>query len=426
MSFMHNLFGPLINNLQSLVEHGGYSILFIITILEGIPLIGPLIPGHTAVILSGFLIKLGIMNWIVVTVLVVVGAMLGDLVGYYLGKKYGFVFLEKFGKYIFIKKEHIEKARAIVAKHTGKAIIFGRFSPITRPLAPFIVGASNVHIRSFWFYDFVGVFIWSVSSIALGYIFGASYHVAAGIFGKFVVIAIILSILIIWGYRVINRQFHIFAKYELIVLILNICGLYLFFKTVQDALKDRAFLANIDVWINGFFNTHTTNVGLFIMEWVSKILSPEFLSILAFVGIIYFLKNKQWRYSIIAGLSIVGGLGIGGFIKEMVARPRPEFSLITESGYSFPSGHAIIVTIFFTLVIYFFARKFKSLHKRELFMTVSVLLILLTAVSRLYLGVHWFSDVIAGIGFGLFWATGMILLVRYFGVIVKVLREKVV
>ena len=421
---MSHILAPFIDNLQSIVEHGGYTILFFITILEGIPIVGPLIPGHTAVILSGFLIKVGVFNWLVVAIVVIIGAMLGDITGYFLGKKYGFVFLEKFGKYFFVKHEHIEKAKEIVAKHTGKAIIFGRFSPITRPLAPFAVGASNVPIKRFWFYDFIGVVIWATGSILLGYLFGASYHVVANVVGKFIAIALVLALIIIWGYSFINRRFHIFAKYELIVLILNLIGLYTFFRTVQDALIDRGSLVNIDVWFNQFFASHITPSFVFFMKIVSDIFSPAFLSIVAVAGIIYLLFKKHWRYATITFFSVSGGLFLGSLVKEIVMRPRPIDALIFETDFSFPSGHVVMATIFFTLLIYIFVRKFKTLFWREIFIVISVLLIALTALSRLYLGVHWFSDVVAGCALGLFWTTLMILLVRYVDMIFKRFTER--
>jgi undecaprenyl-diphosphatase len=421
---MPHFFAIFIDNIQAIVEHGGYTILFIASVLEGIPLIGSLVPGHTVVILSGFLIKIGIMNWIVVGILVIAGAMMGDFVGYSVGKKYGFIFLEKFGKYFLIKPEHLEKAKKLVTNHTGKAIIFGRFSPITRPLAPFIVGASNVHIKRFWFYDFIGVLLWAVSAVTLGYLFGASYKVAAGLFGKFIVIAIILSILIIWAYKIINKQFHIFAKYELFVLIANLFGLIIFFKTVQDALKDKGVMASLDIWINNFLYIHSTEFGISLMNIITNILSPTSFLIITLIGIVFFLKKKQWRYSIISLLATGGGLFLNAFMKEVVERVRPMNAFIIENGFSFPSGHAVAATIFFTLIIYFFARKINSMVWRELFISASVLLIILTAISRLYLEVHWLSDVLAGIGFGLFWTTLMILLVRYAGMIIENLKER--
>lgn len=421
---MSHFLSPLIDNLQSIVEHGGYTIIFLITILEGLPVIGSIIPGHTAVILSGFLIKLGIFNWIAVSILVIIGAMVGDVIGYMLGKRYGFVFLEKFGKYFFVKPEHIEKAKEIVIRHTGKAIILGRFSPITRPLAPFVIGASKVHWARFWFYDFIGVLIWASGSIFLGYIFGASYHVAAGLLGKFIAIALFIAILIIWGYRFINKQFHIFAKYELIVLFFNLFGLYAFFKTIQDALKDKGFMANLDVWVNIFFSSNITSHGLTFINIVTDILSPSFLLFVTLLGVIYFLIKKQWRYATISLLATGGGLIIVAFVKEVVTRARPLGTFLLETDFSFPSGHTVAATIFFTLLIYFFARKIKHVVWRELYIAGCVLLIVLAGVSRLYLGVHWLSDVVAGCALGIFWTTLIILLVRYVGIIIQAFKDK--
>ncbi len=424
MVFMTHFFGPIISNLQSIIEHGGYFILFLITILEGIPAIGSLVPGHTAVILSGFLSRLHILNIGIVIPVVVVAAMIGDYTGYFLGKKYGYGFLKTFGKLLFIKDEYIEKAKGIIGKHTGKSIIFGRFNPITRPLVPFIIGASHVHQNKFWFYDFIGVLFWALLSIGIGYVFGASYHMAAGVMGKFIIIAILISVLIVWGYSIVNKKFHIFAKYELFALFFNLIGLYGFFKTIQDALKDRAYMAELDVWINVFFSKNLSEFGISFMTAITNIFSPTYISIFMFFGIIYFIYKKSWRYAIISFTSIAGGLLIGAFIKEIVLRPRPEYALIIENDFSFPSGHAIAVTVFFTLLIYFFARKIKHTLWREVFISFSVFLIVLTSVSRLYLGVHWFSDAVAGISFGLFWTTLMILLARYIGMIIESVREK--
>lgn len=423
MTLMSHIFAPIIANLQSTIEQGGYLILFIITIIEGIPAIGSLIPGHTVVILSGFLAKLGIFNLYIIIPLIIIGAMIGDLTGYFLGKKYGYNFLKFFGKFLFIKEEYIEKTKSLINTHTGKSIIIGRFNPITRPLAPFIIGASHVHMKKFWFYDFVSVFLWTIVSVAVGYAFGASYHVASGIVGKFIFIAIIIAILITWGYSFINKRFHIFAKYELFVLFFNLLGLYGFFKTIQDALRDHAFMAELDIWVNTFFSSHSTSAGLNFMNIFTNIFSPSVVAILTIFIVLFFIIKRKWEYALISILSVGGGLFINAFIKELVLRIRPIDSLIVETGYSFPSGHATAITIFFTLIIYLFIIRIKNIFWREILISISVFLIILTAVSRLYLGVHWLSDVIAGCTFGLFWTTLIILFVRYIEIIFSSIRN---
>ncbi len=420
---MREIFLPIIANLESIIEHGGYTVLSLITILEGVPIIGSLIPGHTVVIMSGFLAKLGVFHLNFVIPIVILSAMLGDYSGFYLGKRYGYDFLKKFGKIFLIKEQYIEKAKAIVSGHTGKAIILGRFNPITRPLVPLIVGASKVHINKIWLFDIMGVALWAVFSILLGYIFGASYHLVSGVIGKFIFIAIIISVLIIWGYSLINKRFHIFAKYELIVLIFNLIGLYGFFKTIQDAITDHTFMAELDIWLNTFFITNAKLSSLVFMNLITDIFSPLSLLLVSIVISFYLFNKKRWRHLLITPSSMFGGFIMGGFIKEIIERTRPLNSFVFESDYSFPSVHALMATVFFTLIIYIFISKIKSLVVRELSIVLSVLLIALISISRLYLGVHWLSDIIAGCSFGLFWTTLMILSVRYFGLIYTNIRD---
>ncbi len=414
-----SFFASILIHLESILRHGGYTVLFMVSLLEGFPIIGQFIPGHTIVIFSGFLTKISVLNIKIVLPLVVLGAMIGDIIGYLIGKKFGFVFLNKYGKYFFITEAHIEKAKKLIKDHVGKTIILGRFSPITRQLTPYIVGASDIHIKSFWIYDLLGVLIWSATSIGIGYMFGASYHIVAGIFGKFIVVAIIISIILIWAYKFINKEFHLFAKYELITLGLNISSLYIFFKTLQDATSNSSYMSELDIWFNVFINERTTTWGLYFMNLVDNFFNINTLIICTLICTTYLIFKKKWRYTFITIISIGLGPILNGFLKELIMRDRPINSVILETGYSFPSGHAMAVTVFFTLLIYFFIGNVKNILYRESLILLSVLIILTISFSRLYLGVHWLTDIIAGISFGLFWTTFTILSVRYIGMIVS-------
>jgi len=90
---------------------------------------------------------------------------------------------------------------------------------------PFVVGANHTAEKKFWTYNIIGGFLWALSSILLGYIFGAGYEAASGTTGKFILIEICLALIISWGYRFVNVRFHIFQKYELFVLGINILSL---------------------------------------------------------------------------------------------------------------------------------------------------------------------------------------------------------
>lgn len=410
--FIHHISQVVIQTLENLVVTGGYYIVFIIAAVESFPLIGSVIPGHTIVILSGFLSKLGLLNIWYLFPVVIFGAALGDVLAFYAGKKYGYRFLNKYGSYFLIKDSHIEKAKEIVAAHTGKALVFGRFTPVTRALMPFVVGASHVHIRKFWAYDMLGCMLWAVSSVLIGYVFGASYEVAAGYLGKIFILAIIVSILMIWGYRYVNNRRHIFRLYELHILILNLIGLYVFAKMLQDASSASSFLTQFDVWLNALMEKGTSNyVSFFVL--VSNILSPYCLGMIAIIYGFYTLSKERYRYTVLIFLSSVLGLVITPLFKEIIGRTRPDNALFVLSDYSFPSGHAAYVVIFFFCFAYIFSKKIKKEIYRELFIVLCVFAVFISGFSRIYLNVHWFTDVVAGYALGLFIVSGVALLVRY-------------
>lgn len=86
--------------------------------------------------------------------------------------------------------------------------------------------------------------------------------------------------------------------------------------------------------------------------------------------------------------------------KQIVQLPRPAGSLIIESGYSFASGHAMFATVFFGLVFYSYKDHVKNRSLRVLFLTLSIICVLAVGISRVYLGVHYMTDVFAGFFIG--------------------------
>ena len=134
------------------------------------------------------------------------GAIIGDFIGYIIGKRYGNGFMTKYCKYVFIKQEFIEKTKKLVKDHAGKALIIGRTNPITRALAPFIAGASDVKFMKFFVFNIIGGIIWAVGCVILGYLFGESYELVSKYLGKVVIGLIIFIIALIWLYRFIKKR----------------------------------------------------------------------------------------------------------------------------------------------------------------------------------------------------------------------------
>ncbi|MCI8345724.1 MAG: phosphatase PAP2 family protein [Clostridia bacterium] len=115
------------------------------------------------------------------------------------------------------------------------------------------------------------------------------------------------------------------------------------------------------------------------------------ITILAFVGI----KNKKIGISIFMNLGIAAGLN--WTLKQILQRPRPtEYRIINETGYSFPSGHSMTSMAFYGFIIYLIYKYVKNKYLKASLIAFLSMLIILIGVSRIYLGVHYTSDVLAG------------------------------
>lgn len=113
------------------------------------------------------------------------------------------------------------------------------------------------------------------------------------------------------------------------------------------------------------------------------------------IGILLVIKNKKIGISILLNLGLITILNL--FIKNSLQRPRPtELNIIQESGYSFPSGHSMISMAFYGYLIYLLYKYVKNKYVKWSLITILSILILLIGFSRIYLGVHYASDVLAG------------------------------
>jgi membrane-associated phospholipid phosphatase len=329
-------------------------------------------------------------------------------------------FISRLRPYFFITDEHIEKAQALLSKHTGKALVIGRFTPATRALMPFLVGTTATSSGKFWIFNIIGGITWVTTSVLAGYVFGTAYHAISRYTGRALVIAILSTFIFIWGYKFINSRFHIFKKYELFTLILNIISL-LSLATIVDRLVDHSFKLNFDIWISNWMDNFG-RLHAFVPELAKTISALGSVYVIAGVGILMgliFLIKGKWRSSAIMLLSISLTALISGALKTffMTARPINSFGVILTDP-SFPSTHSSMAAAFFVILAYLLAPKISSWIKRELAITACILLAIIIGLSRLFLNVHWFTDVVAGWSLGIFIATASILFVRYAGSLV--------
>ena len=154
-------------------------------------------------------------------------------------------------------------------------------------------------------------------------------------------------------------------------------------------------IISIDVFMHDLVVNNLRSDGLtFIMLFITNFCNPIILILLSLV-ILLICKDKKMGLIIIINLLVSILLNI--IFKGIIQRDRPlEDFLIIESGYSFPSGHSMVSMAYYGLIIYFIYKKVEDKRVRNVLMILIGFLILAIGFSRIYLGVHFASDVIGG------------------------------
>ncbi len=171
-----------------------YLILFLIIFAETGFVVTPFLPGDSLLFAAGAIIAnpASGLNILLMCLLLIIAAILGDLVNYHIGKYIGPKAFS--GRYRFLKKEYLQKTQAFYDKYGGKTIIYARFVPIVRTFAPFIAGIGTMSYKKFASYNVIGGVLWISSFLFLGYFFGG-IPVIKGNFSYVIFGIIILSIL---------------------------------------------------------------------------------------------------------------------------------------------------------------------------------------------------------------------------------------
>ncbi len=169
-----NLFLHLDEHMQTIINLFGlytYVILFGIIFAETGLVVAPFLPGDSLLFVAGTLAGGGHLNIVIVYLLLLVAAILGDTVNYWIGHAIGPKVFATENSRIF-KKEYLEKTQKFYEKYGGKAIILARFVPIVRTFAPFVAGVGKMHYQTFIMYNVVGGFLWITMFTLGGYFFG--------------------------------------------------------------------------------------------------------------------------------------------------------------------------------------------------------------------------------------------------------------
>ncbi|MCQ4925346.1 phosphatase PAP2 family protein [Tissierella carlieri] len=152
-----------------------------------------------------------------------------------------------------------------------------------------------------------------------------------------------------------------------------------------------------DVDIMKYIHNNTNPRILSFMKFISFIGSVNFLLPVTAMGISYTLIKKKYYISKLLLLSTLGSYLLNYLLKQFFQRTRPlEFFLVNQGGLSFPSGHSMVTMTLYSTIAFLLAKKVDDDRKKKLIHIISFVMICLMGISRIYLGVHWPTDVIGG------------------------------
>lgn len=374
----------------TLPEQWIYVFIFALAFLEGLPAAGLFIPGQTAIVLIVFVSQQIGDDFIPVLLVAIIGAFIGDAVAYWLGRRYGAT---------LFRKQHgvIRKVQILLQNHPSKTLVIGRFNSITRAFAPFSAGASLISRKKFLLANALGSILWGTTWITIGYVAGASYSalshwisIAALVAGAVVAISVI-------SYRYLHKQSRA-TRQTTSLLALTIISLSSFLLIAAQFRS--VFVSVIDTAVNNYIPHIRIEWLTTIMVGITSLVDPVIVTILSFALIVSLVNNHRVGKAVIVGFTLITGVLLSETLKNVILRSRPPNGIIEVTGYSFPSGHAMMAIILFGSFVL-------SLGNERVWRGwwgwAGASIVLLVGFSRIYLGVHYLSDVLAGFFSGACW-----------------------
>jgi membrane protein DedA with SNARE-associated domain/membrane-associated phospholipid phosphatase len=431
------------------------AVVFVLPALESSAFVGFIFPGEIAVILGGVLAFNHRVNLIGVIAAGILGAVAGDSIGYAVGRRWGNRILEGPLSRV-IRAEHAERAKQYLAKRGGRAVFLGRFTAALRVMVPGLAGMSGVSYGRFAVSNVLGGAVWATTFVLLGYAAGESWRRVAKtarnagllLFGVIVVVVIVVGLArwaakhpeqvrnrlqwigrlpgIRWAYRRYQRQLAWLARRMRpsaalgLSLTVGFAATLLFgtgFAVLASRVAGQDLLVHVDRPVLDWLAGHRSPAFTSAMKVTTALGSlPVVAGIALVIGLVLWLAPAHGtpRPLMVLAVTTGGAAAMWQVTKVLVERPRPPASLwlVSVNSWSFPSGHATQAMAVYGCAAALAAAASNRWSAKAAEWAAAALLIGAIGLSRLYLGVHWLSDVLGGLALGALWLGLVLIVVR--------------
>ena len=425
-----------LNDLILRLDHWGYVIVFLVVMLECQAFLGFFMPGESIVMVAGFLAGQEVLDLRVLIGVVALAAIVGDSIGYEFGRRLGRDWLHRHGEKFWLRPERLARMDVFFGRHGGMGVLFAHFLHVGRALMPFLAGAARLPYLRFLIYNAIGCVLWAAIFSSLGYLFGQSWHLIDRWIGRAGIIAAILGAMVVitillWR-GIVGRELEIREWWRQVLARPGVVAFRRRFARPIEWLEDRFSP-------KGYLGIHLT-VGIFLLlaaaaifsgllqqigtrawvvvadarvaEWfanrsggaVSQVMQRlSLLGSLYWLGAIFLLAVLLWRRRRhrvrLLLVAVPGGLLLDLLLKYLFLHGRVRLGEIggLRGFFGLLEGDLITATILYGALAYVLVRTLRRWSGRALVIVGTVLVILLVALSSLYLHAARMSDVIAAV-----------------------------
>ncbi len=414
-------------------------LVFVVPALESSAFVGFIFPGEVALILGGVLAYEGSLPLLAVLTAGILGAVIGDSIGYLVGRRYGRALLEgTLGR--LINHKHFDRAERYLAERGGKAVFFGRFTAALRVMIPGLAGMSRMRYPKFALYNVAGGVAWGTMCVLLGYLGGSSWrrveHLASRI-GLGALAVVILGFVggyllrrsrggwpqrqldRIRGSRFVDRSITRFPRAAAwlgrrfdpasrtglpltFMTAVAVASTWTFLGVSQDVVA-REELALLDPRVHAWALAHRLGWPTHVFQAVTWLGSNAVVvPLLVAATLLACRSRRSWRPLVAVAVVYAAALLLHAGVGELIRRHRPPAAdwLAGASGWSYPSGHTIQATVAYGVLLVLLTPG-RTKRTRLMLTGAYALIVLAVAASRVYLGVHWLTDVLGSMALGL-------------------------
>ncbi|MEW8257968.1 MAG: bifunctional DedA family/phosphatase PAP2 family protein [Candidatus Thiodiazotropha taylori] len=430
---MGELFGALLTWIGENPFWAGLSV-FLVAFSESVAIVGLLVPGVIAMFGFGALIATGTLEFWPVFWWAVAGAVAGDSLSFWLGRHYqdGLRQIWPFSRY----PETLHRGIRFFEKYGGKSVAIGRFFGPVRAIIPLVAGMMGMTPMRFLLANISSALVWAPAYLLPGIVFGASLELASEVTFRLVIL-LLLILALAWGlFKLAHALFRLLQPHarDIVQWGFDWGQRHRGFRAISAALADPdhpeakglAFLATLLLLATLLFMLLLgAMVGGTLMQTANEIIhnglqslrtpwGDQFIFLLtslgdlstiiivAVVSAILLILQGHYRTLNYLLAAIAFGILAPLLLKYGLQIPRPESAPATLGPWSFPSAHVLRSITLYGFLSIMVARGL-SHDWRWLPYSIAATLVGAVALSRLYLGVHWLSDVLGSITLGLAW-----------------------